>query len=76
MGMGKTFQTLAFLGGLMRAKTIRNALIVATKSILHNWNKEANNIIKKCVPSASVKVVSSTTPGHSRKNYLQLAMEW
>lgn len=76
MGMGKTYQTLTFLGGMMRARTIRNALIVAPVSVLRSWEKEANVIVKMCVSNVSIKVVSSDINKRSRQRLLQSALEW
>ena len=59
MGMGKTYTTLAYLGGLMRAGTIQNALIIAPLSVLRSWEKEAWKILRLCVPSIKVTVFNS-----------------
>jgi DNA excision repair protein ERCC-6-like len=40
MGLGKTLTTAAFLAGLIQARTIRRALIVAPKTLLAHWTKE------------------------------------
>lgn len=53
-------QTLAYLGSLMRAQTISNAIVVCPKSVVRNWEREANLIVKNmCVPKASVYAVTS-----------------
>lgn len=75
MGMGKTYMTLTLLGGLMRAATIRNALIVAPLSVLRSWESEAMNIIKLCVPDAQIQVLSSDVSQSSRSKRLREAME-
>ncbi len=60
MGLGKTMQTLAYIGSLMRAQTISNAIVVCPKSVVQNWEKEANLILKyMCVSKATVYAVSS-----------------
>jgi SNF2 family DNA or RNA helicase len=60
MGLGKTMQTLAYLGSLMRARTISNAIVVCPKSVVQNWEREANLILKNmCVPRATVYAVTS-----------------
>lgn len=76
MGMGKTYQTLTFLGGLMRARTIRNALIVAPLSVLDSWRKEADNVVKLCVPAVNIKIVSSDVSRKSRLRHLNDALKW
>jgi SNF2 family DNA or RNA helicase len=76
MGLGKTFQTLTLLGGLMRAKTIRNALVVAPLSVLRSWEREANAIAKACVPHIRIQVVSSDISKAARSKRLQDALEW
>jgi len=69
MGMGKTMQTLAYLGSLMRASTISNAMIVCPKSVVRNWEREANLILKNmCVPKASIYAVTSDMSKEKRKN--------
>ena len=77
MGMGKTYQTLAYLGGLMRAHTIRNALVVAPLSVLQSWEKEARLIMERsCVPKVTIIVVSSDMPKHRRCDIVQQALSW
>lgn len=76
MGLGKTFQTLTLLGGLMRAKTIRNALVVAPLSVLRSWEREANAVAKACVPHIRIQVVSSDISKATRSRRLQDALEW
>jgi SNF2 family DNA or RNA helicase len=55
--MGKTYVTLAYLGGLMRAGSIRNALVVAPLSVLQSWRKEAQKILPQCVSSIRITVL-------------------
>lgn len=76
MGMGKTFMTLSYLGGLMRAGTIRNALIIAPLSVLRSWEKEAFNVLKACVRDARVQVLSSDLSPYRRSQIIQEALEW
>ena len=74
MGMGKTYTTLTYLGGLMRATTIRNALIVAPVSVLRSWEKEAQRVLKQCVPHCRIVVLTSNV--RNRSQVLQQALEW
>ncbi len=68
MGMGKTLSTLAYLGSLMRAKTIYNAIVVCPKSVVRSWEREANLIIKNiCVPKTTVYAVTSDMKCEKRK---------
>ena len=61
-------QTLAYLGSLMRAETIRNAIIVCPKSVVRSWEREANLILKNmCIPKASVYAVTSDMGKEKRK---------
>lgn len=78
MGMGKTFQTLTFLGGLMREQTIKNALIVAPVSLLRTWEKEARNVLKKfkCVPAVTITVLGSDVSKTRRRHLLMTALGW
>ena len=60
MGLGKTMQALAYLGSLMRAQTITNAIIVCPKSVVQSWEREANlNLKNICVPKATITAVTS-----------------
>lgn len=76
MGMGKTYQTLTFLGGMMRARTIRNTIILAPLSVLRSWEKEAQNVIKMCVSNVCIKVVSGDIKKTSRQRIFRAALEW
>jgi superfamily II DNA or RNA helicase len=72
-GMGKTFMTLSLLGGLMRAQTIKTALVVAPVSVLRNWENEARKILKLCV-NVKIQVIASENSKQSRRQKLQEAM--
>jgi len=75
--MGKTFQSLTLLGGLMRARTIRNALVVAPLSVLQSWEKEALRVLKRsCVPKITILVLSSDMAKARRQMLLQQAFSW
>lgn len=76
MGLGKTYQVCAFLGGMMKAQTIRNALVVAPVSVLRSWEREANKVAKACVPNLRIQVVSSALSKSVRTRRLQEAQEW
>jgi SNF2 family DNA or RNA helicase len=76
MGMGKTYMALTFLGGLMRAKTIRNALIVAPLSVLRSWETEASKVVNQCVPNVRTVTVSSGMGKATRCRHLRTALEW
>lgn len=52
-------QTLVYLGSLMRAETIHNALIVCPKSVVRNWEREANLVFKDIAPKCEVYAVTS-----------------
>jgi SNF2 family DNA or RNA helicase len=76
-GLGKTYQTLAYVGGLMRTKTIRNALVVAPVSVMRTWQKEAEVVIKKeCVKCMSISIISSDVPKEKRVRLLRQALRW
>lgn len=74
MGMGKTFTTLACLGGLMNTGTICNALVVAPKSVLRSWEREASKVLLSCVPIASIQVMSADHSPLQRKRILSDAL--
>ncbi|KAL7519882.1 hypothetical protein ACHAWX_004636 [Stephanocyclus meneghinianus] len=59
MGMGKTMQTLVYLGSMMRAQSIHNALVVCPKSVVRNWEREANLVFKDIVPKCKVCAITS-----------------
>jgi SNF2 family DNA or RNA helicase len=71
--MGKTFMTLSLLGGLMRAQTIRTALVVAPVSVLRNWENEAKKILKLCA-NIKIQVIASENSKQSRGRKLQEAL--
>jgi len=76
MGMGKTYQTLALLGGLMRERTIRNALILCPVSLMRTWEREANDVIRKMcgVRQLDICVVSSDISKNRRTNLIREAI--
>jgi DNA excision repair protein ERCC-6 len=76
MGMGKTYMTLTYLGGLMRTKAIRNALVIAPLSVLRSWESEAHKVAKLCVPNVSIQVLSSGVAKATRSRRLQNALQW
>ena len=57
MGLGKTMQTLSGIGGLMVAKTIRNALVICPKSVLLNWEREARDVLVNYCGLLNVDIV-------------------
>lgn len=74
MGMGKTFTTLTCLGGLMNTGTICNALVVAPKSVLRSWEREASKVLLSCVPIACIQVMSADHSPLQRKRILSDAL--
>ncbi|KAG7359605.1 SNF2/helicase domain containing protein [Nitzschia inconspicua] len=74
MGLGKTFMTLSLLGGLMRSKTIRKALVVAPVSVLRNWENEAKRILTLCT-RVKIDVIASDSSKHARERKLKQALE-
>lgn len=61
----------------MKAGSIRNALIVAPVSVLHSWEKEARDIIKRhCYPSVTITVASSDVGKKRRSSMLCDALHW
>jgi hypothetical protein len=72
-------QTLAFIGGLFRCRTIRNALVVCPVSIVQSWKKEADKVFILCGLSstASVMVIDSNCCSKDvRARKLDSAMKW
>ena len=76
MGLGKTFMTLTLLGGLMKAKTIKNALVLCPVSLLRTWENEAHKVLNTYLelPSVTIKVISSEMEKRKRAHLLQKAM--
>ena len=75
---GKTFTTLTYLGGLMRANTIANALVVAPVSVLRSWYKEAHKVLiqHKCVPQGlEIHIVASDMKRSNRQRLLRAALQ-
>lgn len=70
---GKTIVTLTFLGMLMRAGLIRNALVVAPVMAASNWEEEANKWIRRIVPRGRVHLVTSDTERRQRREILRAA---
>lgn len=75
MGLGKTRTTLATLGGLALAGTIKNALAIVPTSVLQNWKNEANMVLraKGWLPNLEIAVVGSNTDRVSRIKMVRLA---
>ncbi|KAK1735827.1 DNA excision repair protein ERCC-6-like protein [Skeletonema marinoi] len=72
MGLGKTMQVLTYLGSLMRAETICNAIIICPKSVVRSWEREANlNLKNICVPRATVTAVTSDMGKAKRKRVFE-----
>jgi SNF2 family DNA or RNA helicase len=67
--------TLTYLGGLMRAGTIRSALVVAPLSVLRAWENEAYKVLAVCVPTVQIQVLSSTMGASKRRRALEEALE-
>eukprot|EP00978_Attheya_sp_CCMP212_P020984 scaffold60734_cov59-Attheya_sp.AAC.3 len=75
MGMGKTYQTLTFIGALMKAKTIKSALVVVPVTLLRTWEKEAERVIRRlCLPQVNINVVSSDIKKERRSRLLVEAL--
>ena len=70
LGMGKTYVSLSVLGGLMRGGAIQNALVIAPVSLLRNWENESKHILRHCVRTVCISVVSSNTSERERKRIL------
>jgi SNF2 family DNA or RNA helicase len=72
MGLGKTPQTLVFLGGLMRAGTIRNAAVIVPAGLIPNWIDEARKWLTKCVDNVAIVEVSSAVHDVQKRRCLIL----
>lgn len=71
MGMGKTYQVLSHIGSLMRGQSIANSVIVAPKSVIQNWEREANLIVKKeCVQGVTISAITSEMKKATREKIL------
>ena len=58
----------------MKAKTIKKAIVVAPVSVLRNWEKEANKILRQCV-AVKIQVISSDVSVYNRQKRLHQVME-
>jgi SNF2 family DNA or RNA helicase len=67
--------TLTYLGGLMRAGTIRSALVLAPLSVLRAWENEAHKVLTLCMPTVQIQVLSSSMSAHKRRWALEEALE-
>ena len=78
MGLGKTFQSCTLLGGLLRAKTIRNALIICPVAVLKNWEKEAKWILNGfcAINNLTIQVIDSSMKRDRRAWMLEDAVRW
>jgi len=75
MGMGKTAQTLAFLGGMMRTGAIKNGLFVVPASVLQHWEREAALWLKWCVPHVSILIINNIKDQKQRRKLLLQALK-
>jgi SNF2 family DNA or RNA helicase len=66
--------TLSLLGGLMRSKTIRKALVVAPVSVLRNWENEGRRILSLCT-SVDIQVIASDSSKQARRRKLKQVLE-
>lgn len=59
----------------MRARTIRNALIICPVSVIRTWEREGDSILRQsCLPKINICVVSSDVKKHRRTHLLQDAL--
>ena len=63
MGLGKTFQIISFLTGLMRMKKIQRVLILSPVSVLSTWIKELNDHLRPYVKNSSIELIHSELRG-------------
>ena len=59
----------------MRTQTIKNAVIVAPKSVLRSWEKELNRVVLKCVAKTDIRVLDSNQSEQQRRRLLTAALE-
>ena len=71
MRQGKTFQTLAFLGSLMKTGKITCSLILCPVSCMANWEREAKDIVKHCKSNTRIMQLSSNISSQRRKYLLE-----
>jgi hypothetical protein len=68
--------TLAFIGGLMAARTARNALVVVPATLTETWRREAICVLPECVKNVSIHVIDSKVSGSDRRDSARDAVEW
>ena len=77
MGLGKTFQTCTLLGGLMRSRVIRNALIICPVVVMKTWEREMKLILEQyCGVKVSIRIVDSSIKRERRAMLLEEALRW
>jgi Superfamily II DNA/RNA helicases, SNF2 family len=78
MGLGKTFQTCSLLAGLMKSRSIRNALIICPVAVMKNWERESRLIIEHLcgLSKVTIRVVDSSIRRERRSMFLEEALTW
>lgn len=77
MGLGKTFQTCTLLAGLMRSRSIRNALIICPVAVMKTWEREARLVLEHlCGINVSIRIVDSSIRRERRSMFLEEALTW
>jgi SNF2 family DNA or RNA helicase len=59
----------------MKAKLIKNAVIVAPKSVLRSWEKELKRVVLKCAHKTMITVMESNASPLQRRRMLTAALE-
>mmetsp|Transcript_32252 Transcript_32252/g.67246 ORF Transcript_32252/g.67246 Transcript_32252/m.67246 type:complete len:102 (+) Transcript_32252:4279-4584(+) len=73
--VGKSIQSLAAIGMLMRGGVIKNALIISPKTVAYNWKKEANKWLPKInVANLQIDLVTSDTKPNDKRKILRAAL--
>lgn len=75
MGLGKTYQTCTLLAGLMRLRSIRNALIICPVAVMKNWERESRLILEHiCGIGVTIRNVDSSIRRERRAMFLEEAL--
>lgn len=65
--------TATLLGGLFKARSIRNALIVSPKSMVLQWEKELQCVVHQCNPNVHIQALLANQNAKTRHRIIESA---
>lgn len=66
MGLGKTFQLVCLLTGLLRSSTTQRVLILSPVSVTESWNRELVDHLIPHVKNSTIQIISADMTKNSR----------